>query len=77
MREFKALTFEALFQGTKKILWEKLLPVDARFPVSGESVKSTLHSAPDCQAIVKKLSLKDLKAFITKIGTTKQAQIIK
>ena len=53
MGEFKATTFEELFQGTKKIEWEKLLPVDARFPVSGKSVKSTLHSVPDCQAIVK------------------------
>lgn len=62
MGEFKALTFEDLFQGTKAIEWEKFLPVDASFPVSGKSVKSTLHSVPDCQAIVKKAIVERLKS---------------
>lgn len=62
MGEFKAVTFEELFQGTKAIEWEKLLPVDACFPVSGKSVKSTLHSVPDCQAIVKKAIVERLKS---------------
>ena len=61
MGEFKALTFEDLFQGTKAIAWEEFLPIDACFPVSGKSVKSTLHSVPDCQAIVKKAIVERLK----------------
>lgn len=61
MGEFKADTFEALFEGTKSIPWEDILPVDAKFPVSGKSVKSTLHSVPDCQAIVKKAIVERLK----------------
>jgi len=63
MGEFKAVTFEELFQGTKAIEWEKLLPVNACFPVSGKSVKSTLHSVPNCQAIVKKAIVERLKSF--------------
>lgn len=52
--QFQAKTFDELFEKTKALPWEKLLPVDAAFPVSGKSIKSTLHSVPNCQAIVKK-----------------------
>lgn len=53
--EFEAKTFEDLFEQTKAICWEELLPMDAEFPVSGKSIKSTLFSVSDCQAITKKL----------------------
>lgn len=52
--QFPARTFDQLFEGVKALEWEKYLPVDANFPVSGKSVKSTLFSVPDCQAITKK-----------------------
>ncbi len=52
--EFPATTFEELFEGTKALPWSELLPIDARFPVEGRSVKSQLSSVPACQAIVKK-----------------------
>lgn len=52
--EFKATTFDDLFEQTKSLPWEQFLPVDAEFPVAGKSVKSILYSVPDCQAIVKK-----------------------
>lgn len=52
--EFKATSFEELFEKTKAIAWDKYLPLDANFPVSGKSQKSTLHNVPSCQAIVKK-----------------------
>lgn len=42
--------------------WEQILPVDAEFPVSGKSVKSTLHSVPNCQSIVKKAIVNRLSA---------------
>lgn len=61
MGEFKALTFDELFEKTKAIEWEKLLPKDAMFPVSGKSVKSKLFSVSDCQAIVKKAIVERLK----------------
>ena len=54
MAEFEAKTFEELFQGTKKVNWSKIIPVNGVMHVTGKSVKSLLHSVPDCQSIVKK-----------------------
>lgn len=62
MGEFRALTFEELFQGTKAIPWEEWLPKDARFPVLGRSHASKLSSVPACQSIVKKAIVERLKA---------------
>jgi len=61
MGEFTARSFEELFQQTKALPWEEWLPVDARFPVTGKSVRSQLYSVPDCQAIVKKAIVERLK----------------
>lgn len=52
--QFEAKTFEDLFEQTKAIPWEDYLPLDAEFPVAGKSIKSTLFSISDCQAITKK-----------------------
>lgn len=54
MGEFEARSFEELFQGVRALPWERLLPADAEFPVTGSSLSSQLHSVPDCQSIVKK-----------------------
>lgn len=61
MGEFHAHTFDELFEKTKALPWEEWIPEDARFPVTGKSVKSTLYSVPDCQAIVKKAIVEKLK----------------
>ncbi|MFC5588217.1 class I SAM-dependent RNA methyltransferase [Sporosarcina soli] len=66
--EFHATTFDDLFEQTKAIPWERFLPVDAAFPVAGKSVKSTLYSVPDCQAIVKKAIVERLKMAYKRIG---------
>lgn len=66
--EFTATTFDELFEKTKSIPWEQYLPVDAAFPVAGKSVKSTLYSVPDCQAIVKKAIVERLKMAYKRIG---------
>ncbi len=52
--EFEAKTFDELFEQTKDLPWEMYIPEDGEVPVIGKSVKSTLYSVPDCQAIVKK-----------------------
>lgn len=52
--EFRATTFDELFEKTKALPWEQYLPENAEFPVTGKSVKSKLFSVSDCQAIVKK-----------------------
>ncbi|MGR3764781.1 THUMP domain-containing class I SAM-dependent RNA methyltransferase [Rossellomorea sp. NS-SX7] len=59
--EFKAYSFDELFENTKKLPWENYLPEDAEFPVQGKSVKSKLYSVPDCQAIVKKAIVEKLR----------------
>ncbi|MBO0586543.1 class I SAM-dependent RNA methyltransferase [Sporosarcina sp. E16_8] len=66
--EFEATTFDDLFEQTKAIPWERFLPVDAEFPVAGKSVKSTLYSVPDCQAIVKKAIVERLKIAYKRVG---------
>lgn len=59
--EFEARSFEELFEGTKALPWSQYISKDAEFPVIGKSVKSTLYSVPDCQAIVKKAVVESLK----------------
>ncbi len=55
MGEFKAETFEELFQGTKAIEWERFFEEDAKFNVvKAASVKSKLFSPTDIQKIMKK-----------------------
>lgn len=66
--EFPAHTFDQLFENTKAIEWEKFLPVDAAFPVSGKSVKSKLFSVPDCQSIVKKAIVERMKFHYKRLG---------
>ncbi|MDM5222237.1 class I SAM-dependent RNA methyltransferase [Peribacillus sp. NJ11] len=60
--EFKAYSFDELFEKTKALNWEEYLSADVEFPVSGKSVKSQLYSVPDCQAIVKKAIVDRLKS---------------
>lgn len=59
---FTAKTFDQLFEKTKALPWENILPMDANFPVSGKSIKSTLHHVPSAQAITK-------KAIVTRLST--------
>ena len=62
MAEFEARSFEELFQGTKNVKWSELIPVNGIMHVNGKSVKSTLHSVPDCQSIVKKAIVDSMSA---------------
>ncbi|EIT86649.1 putative RNA methylase [Fictibacillus macauensis ZFHKF-1] len=59
--EFKAETFDELFEQTKALPWSDFIPENGEFPVIGKSVKSTLYSVPDCQAIVKKAVVDQMK----------------
>ena len=61
MAQFKATTFEELFQGVKAIEWEKFLPEDARFPIRAKCVKSTLMSPSDVQKIGKRAMVERMK----------------
>ncbi|WP_067618769.1 THUMP domain-containing class I SAM-dependent RNA methyltransferase [Alicyclobacillus acidiphilus] len=61
LASFPAITFEDLYQGVSAIDWADILPRDANFPVVGKSVKSTLHSVPACQSIVKRAIVDSLQ----------------
>lgn len=58
---FPATTFEELFEGTRKLPWERFIPERGMFPVKGYSLNSALHSVPACQSIIK-------KAVATRLG---------
>lgn len=60
--EFKATTFEDLFQGVRSAELERFIAIDDAFPVKGYSLNSALHSVPDCQSIVKKAAVERLKS---------------
>lgn len=59
---FPAGSFDALFEGTRSLPWENILPRDAAFPVTGYSLDSALFSVPDCQRIIKKAVVERLKS---------------
>lgn len=61
MAEFKAESFEELFQGTLEVEWGKYISEDGFMHVTGKSVKSKLFSVPDCQSIVKKAVIEAMK----------------
>lgn len=60
--EFKAVTFEELFEKTKALAWEEYIPVNGKFWVTkAASVKSKLFSPSDIQSIMKKAMVERLK----------------
>lgn len=60
LADFKATTFEELFQGVYRANLEDYIPKDGVFPVKGHCLNSQLMSVPDCQAIVKKAASRRL-----------------
>ena len=77
--EFDATSFDALFEGTKAIPWERYIGKKDAFPVKGHSIKSALHSIPDCQRIVKKAMVDRLSRayktdFLPETGTKIQIE---
>lgn len=62
MGSFDAYTFDELFERTKALPWETLIPKDAAFPVKGYSLNSKLFSVSDCQKIIKKAIVERLKS---------------
>lgn len=60
--EFRASSFDELFEGTRKIPWEEYVPVDGKFWVAkAASVKSGLFSPSDIQSIMKKAMVERMK----------------
>ena len=62
--EFKARTFDDLFEKTMALDWGHYIGPKDAFPVAHvSSVKSTLFSKSDCQAIVKKAVVENLRKY--------------
>ena len=60
--EFKAVTFDELFEGTRACCWEEFIPEDGKFWVKkASSVKSKLFSTTDIQKIMKKAMVERMK----------------
>lgn len=60
--EFKATTYEELFEGIRALPWEDYLPENARFWVTkANSIKSKLFSPSDIQRIIKKAMVERMK----------------
>lgn len=60
--EFKAETFDELFENCKAIRWEEFIPENGKFWVTkATSVNSRLFSPSDIQRIVKKAMVESLK----------------
>ena len=79
LADFKATTFEELFQGVYNTNLEDFIPKDGQFPVKGHCLNSQLMSVPDCQAIIKKAASKRLGqkygvAWMSETGTKYQLQ---
>lgn len=61
--EFKATTFDELFEQTKALPWEEYIPADGKFWVAkATSIKSKLFSPSDIQSIMKKAIVDRLKS---------------
>ena len=64
---FHAKTYDELFEGTKAIPWEELIPPDGKFWVTkANSVRSQLFSPSDIQSIIKKAIVERLKTVYHK-----------
>lgn len=79
LADFKATTFEQLFQGVMATPLENFIPKDGQFPVKGHCLNSQLMSVPDCQAIIKKAASKRLgekygMSWLPETGTKYQLQ---
>lgn len=59
---FEARSFDELFEKTRALPWETLIPKDAAFPVKGYSLNSKLFSVSDCQRIIKKAVVERLRS---------------
>lgn len=59
--EFKATTFEQLFDNVYSQNWSGFIDVTEAFPIKGSSINSKLSSVPACQKIIKKAIVENLK----------------
>jgi len=61
MGQFKALTYDELFEGTKALPWADWITKNGKFTVLAKAVRSKLMSPSDIQSIVKKAVVDKLR----------------
>jgi putative N6-adenine-specific DNA methylase len=61
MGRFHAESFTELFDNVKKIKWSEILAPNSAFPVKGSCINSKLASVSDCQSIIKKAIVENMK----------------
>lgn len=59
--EYPARDFDELFDGVKELPWEQWLPVDAKFPVNANCVRSEIRSPMNVQKMVKRAIVERLR----------------
>ncbi len=77
LNEFVAKDFEELFQATRAVPWEHIIPESGKMHVTGKSIKSTLFSVPDCQSIVKKAVVESMKRKYGKTWFSEDGPVFK
>lgn len=75
LAQFKAHTFEELFQGVKAIPIEQYVGKFDKFPIKGFSLNSKLSSVPACQKIIKKAMVERMKSAY-KIGYFQETEAL-
>ena len=75
LSEFRARTFEELFQGVKAIPIEQYVGKFDKFPIKGFSLNSKLSSVPACQKIIKKAMVERMKSAY-KIGYFQETEAL-
>ena len=81
LAEFHAETFDELFEGVRRVEWERFIGMSDAFPVKGSCLSSALMSVPDCQKIVKKavvsrLSDRYMLSWFEETGAVHQIQFL-
>ena len=80
MGEFKALSFDELFEKTKALPWDEWIPEDGNFIIEGKSIRSKLYSISDSQRIVEKAIVEKMKTrydidWFEKSGVTYKIEV--
>lgn len=61
LKEYRASTFDELFDGGYSIDWKSIIGKNDAFPVKGYTMNSQLTSVPACQSVLKKAIVESLK----------------
>lgn len=77
LAEFPAESFDELFDAASKINWSDIMPSNAKMHVNGKSIKSKLFSISDCQSIVKKAIIENMKKKYKKEWFSEDGELFK